>query len=396
MNKHSYREPFLCMALLVIMIFEVPFFKLFLISGAVMLILYTVIYKRHPFIDVAVVVLILFIVLYFAIDTKLESSTEYKVWYAISTISLYAYGDYMDFDGLSTKERSEKVTSVIKTIAIAYAAFVLMTMVYSIMKGQFAITRNPLNIWTGTLRAATHFGTMSLIPLAYGLYLIIATRSKMSHKYGWMLIIFVSLVAIITGSRTALFLVPIGFIIAYLADIKIQGVFTKKNLNQLLGALILFAFVTVAFLGDAFGFQTLFYKSQLGQRYLLGYAPAMTEDGRWKKTVFFFENISKSLWGGGYTRSNVGSIHNIYLDVFDLSGIIPFGLLIIFTLIVVGDYRRLRKSASVDDSTALLLLLICSLTFIQLLLEPVMESVPVMIWCLLLICGMQHKVSRYT
>lgn len=396
MNKHSYREPFLCMALLVIMIFEVPFFKLFLISGAVMLILYTVIYKRHPFIDVAVVVLILFIVLYFAIDTKLESSTEYKVWYAISTISLYAYGDYMEFDGLSTKERSEKVTSVIKTIAIAYAAFVLVTMVYSIMKGQFAITRNPLNIWTGTLRAATHFGTMSLIPLAYGLYLIIATRSKMSHKYGWMLIIFVSLVAIITGSRTALFLVPIGFIIAYLADIKIQGVFTKKNLNQLLGALILFAFVTVAFLGDAFGFQTLFYKSQLGQRYLLGYAPTMTEDGRWKKTVFFFENISKSLWGGGYTRSNVGSIHNIYLDVFDLSGIIPFGLLIIFTLIVIGDYRRLRKSASVDDSTALLLLLICSLTFIQLLLEPVMESVPVMIWCLLLICGMQHKVSRYT
>ena len=384
------------MALLVIMIFEVPFFKLFLISGAVMLILYTVIYKRHPFIDVAVVVLILFIVLYFAIDTKLESSTEYKVWYAISTISLYAYGDYMEFDGLSTKERSEKVTSVIKTIAIAYAAFVLVTMVYSIMKGQFAITRNPLNIWTGTLRAATHFGTMSLIPLAYGLYLIIATRSKMSHKYGWMLIIFVSLVAIITGSRTALFLVPIGFIIAYLADIKIQGVFTKKNLNQLLGALILFAFVTVAFLGDAFGFQTLFYKSQLGQRYLLGYAPTMTEDGRWKKTVFFFENISKSLWGGGYTRSNVGSIHNIYLDVFDLSGIIPFGLLIIFTLIVIGDYRRLRKSASVDDSTALLLLLICSLTFIQLLLEPVMESVPVMIWCLLLICGMQHKVSRYT
>lgn len=396
MNEHSYREPFLCMALLVIMIFEVPIFKLFLISGAVMLILYTVIYKRHPFIDVAMVVLILFIVMYFAIDTKLESSTEYNVWYAISTISLYAYGDYMDFDGLSTKERSDKVTSVIKTIAIAYAAFVLVTMVYSIMKGQFAITRNPLNIWTGTLRAATHFGTMSLIPLAYGLYLIIAAKSKMSHKCGWMLIIFVSLVAIITGSRTALFLVPIGSIMAYLANIKIQGVFTKKNLNQLLGALILFAFVTIAFFSDAFGFRTLFYKSQLGQRYLLGYAPTMTEDGRWKKTVFFFENISKSLWGGGYTRSNVGSIHNVYLDVFDLSGIIPFGLLIIFTLIVIGDYRRLRKSASVDDSTALLLLLICSLTFIQLLLEPVMESVPVMIWCLLLICGMQHKVSRYT
>ena len=395
MNQCSYKEPFLCMALLVIMIFEVPLLKLYLIAGAAMLIIYTVIYKRRPVIDVEMFVLLLFVVLYFAIDAKLESSTEYKVWYVISTVSLYACGFYMNFDELNIKERSEKVTSVIKTIAIAYAAFVLVTMVYSTVKGQFAITRNPLNIWTGTLRAATHFGTMSLIPLAYGLYLIIAMRSKMAHRCGWMLVLFVSLVAIITGSRTALFLVPIGTILAYFANIKMQGEFTRKHLNQLLGALVLVAFVSVAFYLDAFGLQTLFYKSQLGQRYLLGYAPTMVEDGRWKNTVFFFKNMSKSLWGGGYTRTNVGNIHNVYLNVFDLSGIIPFGLLIVFSLMVIGDYKRMRTKGSVDDTTALLLLLICSLTFIQLLLEPVMESVPAMFWCLLLIYGMQHKLSRY-
>lgn len=396
MNQCSYKEPFLCMALLVIMIFEVPLLKLYLIAGTVMLIIYMVIYKRRPIIDAEMFTLLLFIVLYFAIDTKLESSTEYKVWYALSTVSLYACGFYMRLDGLSIEERSNKVTSVIKTIAIAYAAFVLVTMVYSTLKGQFVITRNPLNIWTGTLRAATHFGTMSLIPLAYGLYLIIAAESKKSHKCGWLMISFVSLVAIITGSRTALFLIPIGAIIAYFSNIKMQGEFTKKHLNQLLGALVLLAIATVALSLDVFGLQTLFYKSQLGQRYLLGYAPTMAEDGRWKNTVFFFENISKSLWGGGYTRTNVGNIHNVYLNVFDLSGIIPFGLLIIFTIMVIRDYKRMQKNESVDNSTALLLLLIGTLTFVQLLLEPVMESVPVMIWCLLLIYGMQHKVSRYT
>lgn len=396
MNKSNYAEPFLCMALLVIMIFEVPAFKLYLIAGMAMLIIYTVIYKRRPIIDAEMFILLLFIVLYFVIDTKLESSTEYKVWYAISTISLYACGFYMNFDGLDAEERSAKVISVIKTIANAYAAFVLVTIAYSIMKGQFAVTRNPLNIWTGTLRAATHFGTMSLIPLAYGLYLIISARQKVLNKYGWILILFVCLVAIITGSRTALFLVPIGLIIAYFANIKMQGEFTKKHLNQLLGAIILLALATVAFSLNAFGLRTLFYKSQLGQRYLLGHAPTMAEDGRWKNTVFFFENISKSLWGGGYTRTNVGNIHNVYLNVFDLSGIIPFGLLIIFTIMVIRDYKRMQKNESVDNSTALLLLLIGALTFVQLLLEPVMESVPVMFWCLLLIYGMQHKVSRYT
>lgn len=393
--NNSHKEPFLCTALLVMIIFEVPFFKLYLISGAAILILCTVIYKRRPVVDAEMFVLILFIVLYFAIDTKLESSTEYKVWYAISTVSLYAYGYYMNFDGLNIEERSDKVTSVIKTMAITYATFLFVTMVYSTMKGQFTITRNPLDIWTGTLRAATHFGTMSLIPLAYGLYLIIIAKSKKSHKYGWMLVIFVSLVAIITGSRTALFLVPIGAVIAYFANIKMQGEFTKRHLNQLISVLIIFVLGIAVFSLDMFGIQTLFFKSQLGQRYLLGYAPTMTEDGRWKNTMFFFENFRKSLWGGGYTRTHVGNIHNVYLNVFDLSGIIPCGLLIIFTIKVVGDYRRIRKNASVDNSVALLLLLICSLSFMQMLLEPVMESVPVMFWCLLLICGIQHKVSRY-
>ena len=395
MNKSYYAEPFLCMALLVIMIFEVPFLKLYLVVGAVMLILYTVIYKRRPIINAEMVILLLFIILYFAIDTKLEVSTEYKIWYAISAVSLYACGFYMNFDGLNAEERSDKVTSVIKTIAIAYAAFVLVTMVYSTVKGQFAITRNPLNIWTGTLRAATHFGTMSLIPLAYGLYLIFVEKSKTSHKCGGLMVLFVTLVAIITGSRTAIFLVLIGAVIAYFANVKMQGEFTEKHLNQLLGVLVLLALGTAAFSMDVFGIQTLFYKSQLGQRYLLGYAPTLEEDNRWRNTVFFFQNISKSFWGGGYTRTNVGNIHNVYLNVFDLSGIIPFVLLIMFTLKVIGDYRRMRKNASVNISTALLLLLICLLTFIQLLLEPVMESVPVMIWCLLLIYGMQHKVSRY-
>ena len=65
------------MALLVIMIFEVPLLKLYLIAGTVMLIIYMVIYKRRPIIDAEMFTLLLFIVLYFAIDTKLESSTEY-------------------------------------------------------------------------------------------------------------------------------------------------------------------------------------------------------------------------------------------------------------------------------------------------------------------------------
>lgn len=392
----SYKEPFLCMTLIVLMIFEVPYFKLFLVAGFLMLILYTIIYKRRPVVNGEMLVLLLFIVLYFMIDTTLEVSSEYKLWYAVSTVSLYACGYYMDYDVLDVEERSKKMEHVIRIIAIAYAAFILITVIYSVAKGQFGITRNPLNLWTGTLRAATHYGTMSVIPLAYGLYLVVIGETKKDHKLGWLLVLFTAFVATITASRTILFLIPIGAIIAYFANIKIRGKLSGKHLNQLIGALTLFTFGVTALALDVFGIQNLFLKSQLGQRYLLGYAPTLTDDGRWKNTTFFIQNISKSLWGGGYTRTNAGNIHNVYLNVFDLSGIIPFALLIIFTIKVVKDYKRMRKNKAVNISTALLLLLVLSLSFIQLLLEPTMESVPTFIWCLLLICGMQHKVSRYT
>lgn len=119
------------------------------------------------------------------------------------------------------------------------------------------------------------------------------------------------------------------------------------------------------------------------------------DDGRIKNIEFFFQHMRQSLWGGGYSRTNAGNLHNVYLNVFDLSGIIPFTLLVLFTIWVVRDYRRVAKNNSVNISTRLLLLLILSLSFVQMMLEPTMESVPVFMWCLLLICGMQNKVSHF-
>lgn len=394
--KKTIKEPLLCMVLLVLTIFEIPYFNLFLVAGLLMLLLYTLVYKRKPVANGEMVVLLLFIALYFVIDSKLEQSNTYKLWYAVSTISLYTCGYYMRFEGLDREERSFKIENVIKIIAVAYTAYVLITVIYSSVKGQFSITRNPLNLWTGTLRAATHYGTMSIIPLAYGLHLTVGNEEKRGKFTGWLLILFAVIVAIITASRTVLLLIPLGAIIAYFSNIKMRGNFQRKHLNQLVGSLVLLGLGIIAFVTDMFGVQTLFFRTQLGQRYLLGYAPTLMNDGRLKNIEFFFQHIRQSLWGGGYSRTNAGNLHNVYLNVFDLSGIIPFMLLVLFTIWVIKDYKRASVNESVNISTRLLLLLVLSLSFVQMLLEPTMESVPVFMWCLLLICGMQNKVSHYT
>ncbi len=382
------------MALLMVMIFEVPYFNLFLIAGFLMLISYIVIYRRHSLANAELLILLLFIVLYFAIDTNLETSNEYKFWYSVSTVSLYACGYSMNYATLNIEERSRKIEYIIRRIAMAYTAFVLITVVYSAIKGQFGISRNPLNFWTGTLRAATHYGTMSVFPLAYGLYLAIVAEGKKEHRTGWLLVVFATLVAIVTASRTVLLLVPVGAIVAYFTNIGIRGKVTMKNICQLIGVIVLLGLSIVVFKTGLFGIQTAFFKTQLGQRYLLGHASTLTDDERWRKMEFFIHNIDKSVWGGGYARVNVGNLHNVYLNVFDLSGIIPFALLLVFTGQVMRDYRRMRRNGSVTIPVAVLLFLVLLLSFIQMLIEPTMESVPAFMWCLLMICGMQCKVSR--
>lgn len=161
---------------------------------------------------------------------------------------------------------------------------------------------------------------------------------KKRKTQGWILIIFAVTVAIITASRTVIMLVPVGAIIAYFSSIKMRGEFTRRHVNQLIGALVFLGVGIAAFVLDIFGIQTLFFRTQLGQRYVQGNAPTLTEDGRWINILFFLENMDKSIWGGGYSRTNVGNLHNVYLNVFDLSGIIPFTLLVFFTISILRDF----------------------------------------------------------
>lgn len=394
MRSSFYKEPLLCMLFLTLMIFEVPFFNLYLIAGLLMLILYAIIYKKFITIDGNIVILLLFITLYFLLDTKLEYSTNYKVCYVISTVSIYICGYYVNFDGLNIENKSKKLEYVVRAIAITYSVYIGLTIGLSIAKGQFIVSRNPLDLWTGSLRASTHYGTMSIIPLAYGIYLIITEKKIIKQIMGWVLVVFVSLVAVITGSRTALFLVPIGLIFAYFTNIKLQGKFTKKHFKQFLCIFMLISFVLIVYHLNVFEIKTLLQKSQLGQRYLFGSAQSFKEEVRWTRVEFFLRNINKSFFGGGYTRTRVGNIHNIYLNVFDLSGIIPFTLLIIFLFNILNDYRKIVTNKLLSLQITLLLFIVLLLSFIQTLLEPTMESVPVFMWCLLLICGMQHKVSK--
>lgn len=89
-----------------------------------------------------------------------------------------------------------------------------------------------------------------------------------------------------------------------------------------------------------------------------------------------------------------GRLHNLFLNVYDLGGIIPFGFLVLFSVEVARKLKGVLKNSALNAGAKTLLLLLFILVFVQMMLEPVMESVPVFVWCFLYIAGAVHKVER--
>ena len=394
--KIKLNNTFFLSILMVLMIFEIPYFNLFLVIPFISLMYIMLIQQKKVFLTWQMLILSVFIILYFYIDTTLEQSATYKTWYAISAISMYMCGYYIEPEKYSYEGLSENVENKVHLISAAYLIYVLITIIYSMFKGQFGISRNPLNIWTGLLRAATHYGTMLVLPVAYGAAYIVVGKGIREKIKGVAYVILSIIVTIIIAGRTILYFTPLALVLVYFYNIKVSGTFKKKHMAQLIACIVLIVLFLIFFKLNLFYIQSIIMKSQLGMRYLYGQVDKIAEDGRAVNIKYLFSHINESLMGGGYTRRNSGDLHNIYLNVFDLSGIIPFFLLICFSLNSTLKIRKAFSNKILTDKNRVIMFSVLSLAFIQLLLEPVMESVPVFCWCVLYILGCMERLSCYS
>lgn len=384
------KESFIIKLLLLLIIIEIPFGNLFLIAPTLML-CYKMIENKKLIITKQSIILAAFIISYFTIDTTLEQSITYKVWYALSVISCYATGYYTKFKDIKVNGFTKKITNTIGYIAKIYFLYVTVNLGYSIIQGQLLNNRNPLNIWTGTPRAATHFGTMLVIPLAYSMWLMMTGEKKCKKILGTIMTIMSIIFTIMMASRTILLFVPIAFVSIYFCNIKMTGKFEKKHLNQLLLCILIVVFLFLMYMLNIFQFRTFLSNSQLGKRYAQGSVTTITEDGRMLHIIYLFSHLKESFWGGGYTRLHSGNLHNIYLNVYDLSGIIPFLLLVVFSVHVMKTVLKILKMTIINKSCKILIVVVYVLIFIQFLMEPVMESVPSCFWSIMYISGMVEK-----
>ena len=92
---------------------------------------------------------------------------------------------------------------------------------------------------------------------------------------------------------------------------------------------------------DLFDIKSKLMETQLGMRIINGDTSKIDDDPRLQYSLYYITHFSKYIWGGGHFRDEIGNAHNLWLNTYDIGGIVPFIFLLIYTFSILNTLRKL-------------------------------------------------------
>lgn len=316
--------------------------------------------------DASLVAVAIFCVSFFTLDSYIGYSTTMAFAYGLNIILIYIVGRNWLNGDLGDED---KIVRTIYLIAAAITFYIWACIFYTAVKDPGSLAaRQFLSVWDGALVAATHFSTMSTLPLAV-YFLMLFQQKKATKRFGLAGLVLVVVSNCIMSNRVIfIFICVIGVLCLFLGD-------GRKAMAPKVMALIVFGLSVSAFVflygSNAFGIQGLLGSipvfSRMNDLTASGY-----EDPRLDRQMYILAHLFDSTSGGGYFCNVVGEPHNVFLDVYDYAGWFPAVVFLLFCITLIlhlVDGRKQSKSYSVN----LLIVAVASvlLSFVE---EPVFRS----------------------
>lgn len=251
----------------------------------------------------------------------------------------------------------------------------------------------------GAKTSATGAATYLTLFAGVIFYLIMESNSVKKWIAGILLIVIAFAYDIVLGGRTFFALVGVSFALSMIVYIWGQ----KDNIKKMkaIGKLILIALVLGAVaIGVYIRYQdtitTMFESTYLFHR--ISYANISQSQG----LLSFFKssdrgNIREQYiglmfdypWGGRKVLSKVGFYaHELWLDIFDSAGIIPFVLIWIVTIQITFSNLKYILNKKVSIKNRVLTAGITASVTVQFFFEPVLTGCRALLFSYLLICGL--------
>ena len=286
----------------------------------------------------------------------------------------------------------ENIKRLIYIIALGMGVHVLLNMVYdfTIYGTDLFNHTSHYDIWLQDEAMPTAVATNYMI-LTGCIYYLIFKEDNKKTKFGILLVYVVMMIYNITvGRRTPILMLGISLVLGIFFDYFVFGG-SKKTLKKALTIFVVIVLVVgVAWSIDLFRIRTILYDMP----FLSKFREYGLDTGRIDIMLNGIKMMPQYLWGG-QNISNILQIqiHDLWLDIYDYAGIIPFILMVVFAVYEIVCFIKLIFNKKINNNFKLLLIGVYSSCFIQAMLEPLMTGASIFLICMVMVFATTDKLS---
>lgn len=252
-----------------------------------------------------------------------------------------------------------------------------------------ASERNTVDIWTGSIMAATGQAALACIPLGLAIACLFFKNSIKIKIASIITIILALAYNLILSGRTLFILVLVVFAVAF------SHRFLKLKKGRVRVFLILLAVIILllfVYQVNIFGIRTYIEKSPFYERFFgKNNATELDEDGRLGKKQFYLENMLSYPLGGMHMRELKGHAHDIFLDTYDEAGIFALIGMIGYILISVSHLLKCLSDNTLSFGFRQIVLCVYVICYMEFMIEPILQGMP---WFFASFCLIDGYVSR--
>ena len=352
-------------------------------------------------------VIILLIVLYIVVMTKehilpTQGITLFLFAVTFRYIQFYHYGQNIQaivtsifhYVGMfvlgliSARRRGAHLhcIGVLHMIIIATVLFAVCSTIFTLINTPTFISplyRMVVVPWQGVSLPATFIGAylcigislfgMLLLDMPIRVKIFYFTCAAMSTVFTFAL-----------GNRAQLVFALGSLIAILLSDLLLHRISIKRKSIYI--TLTLIAMIIAGYINNFLGFRTLIDSSVLGRRINIF---GISDDPRISRIVKYF--LEMFTYPMGRIREEFA--HNMWIDVAVDAGIIPFLLLLVFSVLTVLNHFKMLKICNNDQLKGLLTCFLVGL-LMQCLIEPVLHGITIVFQLLCFQAGMTSALIR--
>ena len=245
------------------------------------------------------------------------------------------------------------------------------------------------DVWTGQIIRPTLMGLFSYLLIASLCYVLFEEKKLFLKALYVVFFAIIMVYNISLARRTMILVIVVSLLIWFLfSSIKKPGDLFRYCLMILVSGIFILSIFWFICKFNVFGIWDLISKTSLYHKFA-GYG--FSSD----RIDYLLQGVSlapKYLWGGRVISDLIGNLlHDLWSDIYDYSGIIPWIIMVIYTISGLIFVTKAVVNKKIDRRFRIMLLTIYSVFIITFCLEPIMTSSSIFMIAYVLIMSLVEK-----